>query len=217
MMARQVDNLIQAFSEEHVERLTGISKAQLRYWDRTGFFVPAFADENRRAPFSRIYSFKDVASLRVLSVLRNQYDVPLQHLRKVAEKLSDLADDKGTRTTLWVWKKKVIFQEPGTDLPREVVDGQFLMDLPLKSVVEATERDARHLLARSPDQVGKISKSRNVSRNLPVVAGTRIPVRAIQHFAEDGCTVDQILAEYPSLSREDVEAALNYGKAGKAA
>ena len=84
-MAQDAGNLIRAFSEDHVERLTGISKGQLRYWDRTGFFVPAFAHGNRRAAFSRVYSFKDVAALRVLNVLRNQYAVPLQHLRKVAE------------------------------------------------------------------------------------------------------------------------------------
>jgi hypothetical protein len=37
-----LDNIISAFSEEQAERLTKISKQQLRYWDRTGFFSPAF-------------------------------------------------------------------------------------------------------------------------------------------------------------------------------
>ena len=73
---------------------TSVSKSQLRYWDQTGFFTPAFANENRRVAFSRIYSFKDITSLRVINVLRNQYSVPLQHLRKVAVELSDLSDAK---------------------------------------------------------------------------------------------------------------------------
>ena len=85
-------SIVAAFSEEQVERLTGLTKAQLRYWDKTGFFAPKFADENRRRAYSRLYSFKDVVALRTISILRNQHNVPLQHLRKVAEKLSHLKE-----------------------------------------------------------------------------------------------------------------------------
>src|SRR5262245_51687317 len=100
--------VIQAFSEEHVERLTGLTVHQLRHWDRTGFFTPSFAEENRNAAFSRIYSFRDVASLRVLAILRKQ-DVSLQHLRKVSTKLSHLGDERWIKTTLYVLKKRVVF------------------------------------------------------------------------------------------------------------
>ena len=92
-----LQSIIAAFSEDQVERLTGLSKAQLRYWDRTGFFAPKLAEEDRRRAYSRLYSFKDVVALRTISVLRNQHNVPLQHLRKVAEKLSHLKDDLWTR------------------------------------------------------------------------------------------------------------------------
>jgi uncharacterized protein (DUF433 family) len=205
------DNLILAFSEDHVEHLTGISKSQLRYWDRTGFFVPAFAAENRRVAFSRIYSFRDVASLRVLNILRNQYGVPLQHLRKVARKLSHLAEDKWTKTTLWVWKRKVIFQDPDTEKPREVASGQYLIDFPLEPVIAATHRDVNDLLQLRPEtSIGRVAKSRNVSHNEPVIAGTRIPVRAIKRFADEGYSVEQILEEYPSLAESDVRAALKH-------
>lgn len=207
-MRLDADNIVQAFSEEQVEHLTGISRSQLRYWDRTGFFAPAFAEENRRVAFSRVYSFRDVAALRVLHVLRNQYSVPLQHLRKVAEKLAHLADDKWTRTTLWVLKKKVIFQESEGELPREVVSGQYVIDLPLEKVVADTQRDVRRLLTRPKEAVGRVAKSRNVSHNATVVAGTRIPVRAIQRFHDEGYSVEQILKEYPSLTAADVKAAL---------
>ena len=47
--------------------------------------------------------------------------------------------------------------------------------------------------------------------NDPVIAGTRIRVRAIERFIGAGFTVDQILDEYPDLKRSDVEAALEYG------
>jgi DNA-binding transcriptional MerR regulator len=91
MSAPDPRNVVAAFNEDQVERLTGLTKAQLRYWDGTGFFQPKHADEDRRQPFSRLYSFKDVVALRTLGVLRNEHKVPLQHLRKVADKLSHLA------------------------------------------------------------------------------------------------------------------------------
>ena len=107
-----------------------------------------------------------------------------------------------TKTTLWVWEKKVSFQEPGSDLPREVVTGQYVLDLPLERVVADTKRDVAELLKRPKEAVGRVGKPRNVSHNAAVVAGTRIPVRAIQHFADGGYSVQQILKEYPSVTKE---------------
>ena len=40
--------------------------------------------------------------------------------------------------------------------------------------------------------------------------GTRIPVHQIVHMLAGGDTVDDLLAEYPSLSREDIMACLDY-------
>jgi len=50
-----------------------------------------------------------------------------------------------------------------------------------------------------------------------MVAGTRIPTRAIRNFKEAGYTVDQIIAEYPDLTPRDVEAALKHEEANAAA
>jgi hypothetical protein len=58
-------SVISAFNEEQVQRLTGVTMAQLRYWDRTNFFAPSLTDENRGRPYSRIYSFRDLVCLRV--------------------------------------------------------------------------------------------------------------------------------------------------------
>jgi uncharacterized protein (DUF433 family) len=44
----------------------------------------------------------------------------------------------------------------------------------------------------------------------PCIAGTRIPVRMIVGSLADGLQVEQIVAEYPQLSPEDVLAALAY-------
>jgi DNA-binding transcriptional MerR regulator len=203
-------NVVAAFSEEQVERLSNLTKAQLRYWDGTGFFRPKYADEDRRLAYSRLYSFKNVVALRVLGVLRNEHDVPLQHLRKVANKLSHLADDKWTKQTLYVLNKKVIFHEPGTDLPREIVSGQYVFDVALKTIISDTKKAVQKIQRRNPDKVGQVERSRFVSRNAWVVGGTRIPTAAIRRFKEAGYTTEQIIAEYPGLTARDVRAALRH-------
>ena len=79
--------VVSAFTEDQVERLTGVTVHQLRRWDRKDFYHPEFADDNRRNPFSRIYSFQDVLSLQILGALQNDLGISLQHLRKVKESL----------------------------------------------------------------------------------------------------------------------------------
>ena len=44
----------------------------------------------------------------------------------------------------------------------------------------------------------------------PVIRGTRIMVRNILGMVAGGYTVDRILEAYPDLTREDVNAALEY-------
>ena len=206
----EITSVVMAFSEVSVEQLTGLTAAQLRYWDRTGFFAPAYADENRRTPYSRIYSFKDVVGLRTLGLLRRKHHVPLQHLRKVAEKLSHLEDDLWTTTTLYVLDRRVIVQEQGSGRLRDAVTGQFVLGIPLKKVVAETKRDAERLLRRPHAKIGKVEQSRRVMHNAPVIAGTRIPTSAVRRFKEAGYTIEQIIAEYPDLTPDDVAAALEY-------
>ena len=204
------DNTISAFSEDHAERLTGVSKRQLRYWDRTGFFQPEMAAENRRMAFSRIYSFRDIVQLRVLNVLRNQYNVPLQHLRKVSEELSHLSDSKWTATELFVLNRRVIFVEPNTDKYREIVSGQYVIGIPLKTVISDTREAVRQLSKRERSEFGQIEKKRTVSRNAAVIAGTRIPVSTIVEFHDAGYTPREIIQEFPRLTKADIEAAIKF-------
>jgi uncharacterized protein (DUF433 family) len=46
----------------------------------------------------------------------------------------------------------------------------------------------------------------------PVVRGTRIPVSLILNYMEHGHSVEELLDDYPVLTREDIEAAVTYGK-----
>ncbi len=210
MATENIDNVISAFTEEQCARLTGVTKGQLRYWHRTGFFTPAIHTAEDRPPACRLYSFRDIVALRTLNVLRNQYNVPLQYLRKSADVLSALPGDLWIGTTIYVLNKKVIFHEPGTDLPREVVSGQYVLGIPLEKIVGDTERDIKTLTVREPSKIGQIARSRHINHNTWVVAGTRIPTAAIRHFSEAGFTADQIMAEYPDLTLHDIKAALDH-------
>ena len=203
-----ISNVIAAFSEDQVERITGLNKGRLRYWARTDFFRPSFVEDDPRLAYSRFYSFKDIVALRTLEVLRIQHSVPLQQLRKVAEKLAHLKDELWTKTSLFVVNRRVIFQNPETGNPQEVVSGQYLLGIKLQKIISDTRNDVTTLNQRSSDSIGKVRKHRSIARNAWSIAGTRITVGSVKRFHEDGYSVNQIIAEYPDLTREDVQAAL---------
>jgi len=49
-----------------------------------------------------------------------------------------------------------------------------------------------------------------VCNGRPVVRGTRITVQTILEFLGAGDSIEDVLEEYPSLSREDILACLSY-------
>lgn len=207
-----ISNVVAAFSEDQVERIIGLSKGRLRYWARTGFFEPSFVEDDPHMPFSRFYSFKDIVALRTLEMLRVQNNVPLQHLRKVAENLSHLEDDLWTATKLYAFNRRVVFVnhlETGVQ-GQDVLSGQYLLAISLKQIIEDTRSDLAKLCRRPAEFIGTIQKHRSIARNAWAVAGTRITVGSIKRLHEDGYTIEQIIEEYPDLTKEDVKAALTH-------
>ena len=57
----------------------------------------------------------------------------------------------------------------------------------------------------------RISIDPKVCFGKPVIRGTRIWVSLIVDFLASGDSIETILAEYPQLTREDVQACLAYG------
>lgn len=201
--------VIQAFTADHVVGLTGLSRHQLRTWDKTGFFAPHRRGDRPRSPYNRIYSFKDVVGLKAISILLKDHGVSLRHLRKVAERLGTAKDDMWSRTRLYVLHNEVHFEEPETGAVKGPLSDQYAV-IPLIRIINDISRDAKKLQERSAEQIGTVERHRHVARNSWVVAGTRIPTGAIRRFSDEGYTVDQILREYPSLTGEDVAAALGH-------
>jgi len=56
----------------------------------------------------------------------------------------------------------------------------------------------------------RISIDPNVCHGKPCIKGTRIMVWIIVDYLANGDSVEDVLAAYPSLTREDVQAALAY-------
>ncbi len=207
------DNVISALSAEQVSKLTGLSKTRLFAWDRQGFFKPSFAAKNRKLPFSRIYSFDDVLALRTLAILRNVHRVPMDELRRVGRAMQRVTDRPWTSRKLYVFRKKVAFDEPQSGRRRNIADGQFIEDcIELQSVADDIRAKARSLKGRQPETVGKVERHKFVMANSWVVAGTRIPTSAVKSFADEGYSTAQIVREYPDLRPADVDAALDHEK-----
>lgn len=61
-----------------------------------------------------------------------------------------------------------------------------------------------------------ITKDADIGGGEPIFAGTRIPVRYLFEYMDDGATIEEFLESYPHISREAVEAVLkareNYRK-----
>lgn len=198
----KVGTVFSAFDAGHIMRITGLSKRILAYWDNTGFFQPEYS--GARSAAVRVYSFRDAVSLKTLNILRTKYGISLQHLRGIARRLTEYSAAPFADLRLRVIGKEVHFDDPGTGRTRGVISGQYVL-LPILEVVQEVTKSIERLQIRDPSQVGKTEQHRGVSHNARVFSGTRVPVRAIQHFLQDGYSIDRILQEYPSLTKADIE------------
>ena len=203
-----MENVIAAFSLDQASRVTGVKSHILIDWDSTEFFRPSLAYEKRRSPYSRIYSFEDIVSIRTLGILRER--VSMQHLKKAADRLKQHSGKPFSDLTLYTLNGEVHFKHPGTGLIEGAVSGQYGATIPLESVAEEMREKANELRRRDPTKVGTIERSKFIMSNAPVHGGTRIPVADVQSLLNAGYSAKQIIEELPDLTRSDVKAAKSY-------
>lgn len=200
-----------AFTADNVCRLTGLSARQVNYWAKTDFFSPTLLDDFKRRAFGKIYSFRDVVGLRTIAILRNEYGVPLQELRRVGAWLKRKHDEPWSSLKFALRGRKVVFFEPGTGLAIEPKGaGQEVMSIALEPIAAEMRNAAARLRERRDEQVGQIDRNRYVVHNAWVVAGTRIPTSAIWNYHAAGFSAEQIISEYPRLTAQDVAAAIEF-------
>ena len=199
-------SVLSAFSVDHAASITGLSKARLIKWDRLGFVAPEYiGDDDRRNPYSRVYSFVDLVGLRTLKVLADNYRVPLGELRKAAEELRKRSDRPWSEIPFAVLKRKVVFDLDTS--PRNVTDDQYaIKHISLQPIAQEIREQAEKLRSRDASQIGHTEKRKFIQHNTEVISGTRIPVSAIDSFIRAGYSNRQILEEYPSLVLADIDA-----------
>jgi len=197
-----------AYTPEQVCRLTGLTRRQLRYWDKTDFFSPEQVDPDSRY-FGKLYSFRDLVGLRAIAILRER--VSLQELRKIGEWLAERYDSPWASIKFWVVGTEVVFREPDThaDLSTKPL-GQRTWSYEMREIAESMRSATDNILKRSDEEIGSIDRNRFVARNAHVLAGTRIPTRSIWNLYEAGYGEDDIVREYPSLTPKDVRRAVEF-------
>ena len=198
-------NVISAFNLKQAAGLSGLSENQLVSWDQDNFITPSMAADNRRSPYSRIYSFDDIVSLRTLQKLRSL--VSLQHLKRAAQKLQMHSGRPWSELTLYVLNKEVYFKNPTDGKIEGAVTGQLGATIPLQSVVEEVESRIVEMRARPRDTIGHVITRRHVMGGEPIFAGTRILVESVISLIRSGYSDEEILRQYPDLEHGDVMAA----------
>lgn len=200
---------LMAFTGPQVQRLTGLSDRMLRYWDETGVFSATFVDERPRRAYRRIYTFGDVVSLRTLALLRRQYGIQLDQLRRAGHYLIQYNDAPWASLRFGVQGKTLVFRDPESEeLVAANPFGAGVIPIEITEIAQQTERDANTLRQRSASDIGQVKRHRHVAGNQWVVAGTRIPTSAIWSFHEDGYDTAAIIESYPDLTPADVERAI---------
>jgi len=209
-------HIVLALSADHIVKLTGITMRQLAYWDKTGFFKPEYASDNRRSPHSRVYSFRDAVGLRTVSTLMNTYNVSRHHLKEVAGELAAYTSRPWSELRLRVLKGRVQFDEPETGRLRDAVGGQYAF-VEIVDVIKHVEEGLAALKTRGDDEMGKFERHRYVAHNKLVVAGTRVPVETVLEFIDAGYSVPDIIKEFPALTEADIVAVKQNGSSAIAA
>jgi len=196
---------IHAFTADRVRALTDLSLRQLQYWDEQDFIMPSLTARQGRGR-KRLYSFRDLVSLRVAAQLRT-LGISLQQIRKVDAHLRDL-DYRNPLAELrfFVSGSRLYFEESNT--VREGRQPEQVLATYLVPVGEIAHSLAGQIARLHERRPGEIERRRGTLGGQPVIKGTRITVASIKRLAADGASQAEILEMYPDLTPEDVNAAL---------
>lgn len=201
------------FSAEQACRLARITLTQLRSWDRNGLF-PAPRFDQKVGAFSRIYSFRDVVGLRTLGMLRNKHHVPMSELHAFDDWYRDRYTSPWSTLVFGIAGKQLCFREPGTRKMLAVTGptGQIVHEklIKLAPIASNVRRAFKDMKRRRVREYGKLTRKQYLVGNRWVVEGTRIPTALIWEYRQAGCTPEQILEYFPTLTRADVTAALEH-------
>lgn len=196
-----------AFPDARARELAGVSMRRLRYWEQVGLVVPSITRTLSPRHTVRLYSYRDLLALLVVSELRTERDMSLQRIRRVVEHLHA----RGYEEPL----SELRFATVGSEIYFQHPDGSWEGHLRLDQIVivQVIMLDALRLrihraaAARADSDLGRVDKHRGVHASAPVFAGTRIRVSTVHDYLRNGYDTDAIIEALPGLTGEDVDEA----------
>lgn len=200
---------IVALDSERVSRLTGIPKSTLTHWENRGVFRASYVDPNPNVPFRRIYAFRDIVSLRTLALIRRDAKVTFQEVLDASKYLTQYYESPWSELRFGLLSGRLVFWDPQRQQWNRST-GQQVLELNVQGVPDEIRRAIPDALKRDASNHGVITRNRYVQHNQPIIAGTRIPTSSIWALHSAGYTNEAILDEYPHLTREDIQAAVDY-------
>lgn len=191
--------------------LSGATLRQLSYWRSAGTPEPLLSPEFHK-PRSRVsYSFQDVVALRTFVYLRAS-DVPLQRNRKAIKSLREMGEVEHLASYKLVADGRDVVwlsDDVAVDLTRS--PGQQVIAKMVKIVSlfrTAQGGTVVHLLEPKPG----ITVDPDVRSGYPVIHGTRVPYDVVAGLLEDGLSIDDVRAFYPSVDAAAVQGAVEFAQ-----
>lgn len=184
--------------------IAGISPQRLWYWEKTALIKPSVRRDISQRNIIRLYALDRLTELVVAAEIVDRPEVSLQHLRRILDRLRSVGYDTPLRELVFAIEgKEVFFQHQdgtweGSRQQRQLVEIKLIVNL--ERVRETVQRG----LTRPASDIGRIERRRAAQGSKELIAGTRVPVSAIESFVEAGKNDEQILAAFPSLEPGDI-------------
>ncbi len=190
-------------------RVVGVSKSTLKYWEDTGVYAASFIDPVKHRAQRRLYSFRDLVSLKAIARCRRDLDISLEDIRRAGAYLRRFYSLPWSTLKFGRLNDRLVFWNPVDQRWSDATNGNpTLFDL--ATLPDEVADDLADVLRRDPATEGQIARHRQVKGNQPTIKGTRIPVATIVRYHDAGYSDDEIIAEYPDLTPDDVAAAIAY-------
>lgn len=206
--------MVDAFSQDLVRRITGLSKRQLEYWDATDVIKPSVAEHTGWGR-PRLYSYRDLIKLKVAAAMRDAGKLP-SNMKQTMDALEARGFEDPFVTITFVLTKdgnRLAWIDPVTGQLLDAHHGQEVdqtvesFGLKLRDLRTGLEESIQEIMERRHGRVGRV---RNLKGNQFVVEGTRVPTAKIAAVADAGWSRPRIRAAFPNLTDSDVDAALRH-------
>lgn len=189
-----------------------MTEDKLRYWLNEGLL----GDPKRRGSRGRphLLSFEQLLRTRTIQYLRDTLKFPLQQVRPVIQKLSDVAflSGKEWHELRFLWTPDGEIGIYDGDQAYEVKTGQLMIPRAVLPNLEEIVREARRDWVRGEvgitDYPQLVSNARIVAGS-PTIRGTRIETSFIAYVVGQ-LGIERTLEMYSYLSREAVEQAAEF-------